>query len=263
MQKGDIVHIEYEIWIKGGKNELFETNIESVAKKENRADPDAKYAPMPMIIGFDRNMKKLEESFAGAEMQKDYAVEIAPADGAGDRDPKKVRLYLMREILKLPQFQKKEATYPEVGMDIIIEDKIGMIAGIYAGRVRVDFNNRLAGKTLNYKYKIVKKDESVDDRVKSLIAMEYGNSAEFAVAPEGGDTVTIVLPDVCKYDPVWFKAKYKIVADLRDILGLKLVKFIEEYRKKEEKKEEAKDEKEGHEGHDHAEEEKPADKKKE
>lgn len=251
MQKGDIVHIDYEIWIKGAKSELFDTNREEAARAGGKWTEQAKYAPSPVILGYDRNMKKLEESLLKSELNKEYEVEITPADGAGERDPKKVKMYLMREILKLPEFQKKEAKYPEVGMELAIEGKVGTIAGIYAGRVRMDFNNRLAGKTLSYKYKVLSKDETVEARVKSVIELDYGNSADFVIAKEGADSVTITLPDLCKYDPSWVRAKYLLVADLRDILNLKLVRFVEEYRKKEEKEEKHDHAHEHADGHNH------------
>ena len=258
MQKGDIVQIEYEIWIKGAKNELFETNIEKVARDNGKFAEDEKYAPMPVVVGFERQMKVLEESLLKGEVGKDYELEIKPADGAGERDPNKVKLFPLREIYKLPEFQKKDAKPPEVGMDIVVDGKIGAIVGIYTGRARVDFNHKLAGKTLNYKYRVIKKADDPDERVKSMIEISYGTSKDFSVSSDKDGAVTIILPDVCKYDNKWFLAKYKLVADLRDLLGIKLTRFIEEYRKKEEEKPA-----EGHEGHDHPhEEEKPEGEKK-
>jgi FKBP-type peptidyl-prolyl cis-trans isomerase SlyD len=242
MEKGDIVHVEYEMWVKGAKNELFETNIEKVAKDNNKWSDRSKYKPMPMLVGHGRYMKGLEESILKAEAGKEYNIEISSADGVGERDPNKVRVFLLRDILRLPEFQRKDAKYPEVGMDINVDGKPGTITMIHAGRARVDFNNKLAGKTINYKYKIINKDESTEDRVKAIIEMEYGNSSDFGIKKESDGSVTVSLPDVCKYDPNWFKAKYLLVADLRDVLDIKLVRFVEEYRKKDEKKEEKKDE---------------------
>jgi hypothetical protein len=128
-------------------------------------------------------------------------------------------------------------------MEIVRKGKRGLITGISAGRIRIDFNNPLAGKTLKYKYKVVKMAESLEDRIKDVIHLDYGMSDDFVLKTDE-DQVEIQLPEVCKYDPNWSLVKYKIVSDLRDILGIPKVRLVEEYvKKEEEKKEETPDEK--------------------
>ena len=94
------------------------------------------------------------------------------------------------------------------------------------------------------KYKIIEKAEDLDSKVKFMIERSYGMQDAFEVTLEE-DGVTIKLPEVCKYDEKWFLAKYKIISDLRDILDMYRVTFLEEYLKKQEEEgatEEAKDE---------------------
>ena len=52
----------------------------------------------------------------------------------------------------------------------------------------------------------------------------------------------IVLPDVCKYDEEWFLSKYRVVSDLRELLDMTSIRFVEEYVKKKEEKKEGEDE---------------------
>ena len=130
---------------------------------------------------------------------------------------------------------------PYIGMQIILKNKPAWISSITAGRVRIDFNHRLAGKTLVYKYKITKKLDKLPDKVQAILAMHYASRDEFKIdIDKKKKAVDITLPDICKYDNKWTLAKYGVIANLREVTELEVIRFVEEYVKKEEPKEEAK-----------------------
>ncbi len=141
----------------------------------------------------------------------------------------------MREMARL----KVE---PEYGRVVTIRNKTGWISGIFAGRVRIDYNHKLAGKTLRYKYKVVGKPEGPEEIARAIIAMNYGREEEFGIELEGEDAVAVTLPDVCKYDPNWTLAKLRLVNDMREIAGMTTVTMLEVYIKKESTEEEAAEE---------------------
>ncbi len=74
-----------------------------------------------------------------AEVGKEYEVVIPPEKAAGPRDPKLVELHPVREFLK-------QDIEPRVGLEVTVKNRPAYITAVTAGRVRVDFNNRLAGK---------------------------------------------------------------------------------------------------------------------
>jgi hypothetical protein len=119
----------------------------------------------------------------------------------------------------------------------VINNKAATIAAVFAGRVRVDFNNPLAGYDTRYDCKVTKKAMDREEKIRGIIDMDYGSSDEFSLTIDG-DAVEILLPDVCKYDEKWFIAKYKVVSDLRGFADVKLIRFVEEYEKKEKEEEE-------------------------
>jgi hypothetical protein len=133
---------------------------------------------------------------------------------------------------------------PEVGKEVVINNKAATIAAVFAGRVRVDFNNPLAGYDTRYDCKVTKKATDREEKIRGIIDMDYGSSDEFSLTIDG-DTVEILLPDVCKYDEKWFIAKYKVVSDLRGFADVKLIRFVEEYEKKEKEEEEPEEPEEG------------------
>jgi len=106
---------------------------------------------------------------------------------------------------------------------------------VTAGRVRVDFNNPLAGRTLRYHMTVTKRAESPEEKVRGILDMDYGLAEQFKVFIKETEA-DVFVPDVCKTDERWFVAKFRVVADLREFAGLAKVRFVEEYEKKVEEK---------------------------
>ncbi len=233
IQRGDIIHLEYDLWIVED-NILFDTTHKELAEKHEIVDENAIYQPKAIIVDEGKLVAGLYKSLLEAEENKEYEIEITPEDGLGNRDPKLVEWHMMNDIRK----QKLE---PVVGKEITVKDKsgrerTGIVTMVSPRRVRVDYNNPLAGKTLKYKYKVMDRAKDLEDKVSTIIEMDFGRKNEFEIKIEK-DEAEIKLPDVCKYDQIWFLAKYRIVNDLREYADLKRIRFIEEYVKKEEKEE--------------------------
>ena len=237
IKAGDVVLAEFEGWIQDS-NELFDTTSEALAKEKDIYNEKMVYGPQPLIVGKGRLFPGLDESMLKAEVGKEYELTLTSDKAAGPRDPKLVELHPVREFLK-------QEIEPRVGLEVTAKGKQAIITAVTAGRVRLDFNNRLAGRTLRYKYKIVEKPSKPVDIVKLLLKMSYGTPEGFEIEHHGKD-FKIKLADACKFDQRWFIAKARLVTDLRDVVGAETVSFVEEYEKpkKEEPKEEPKAEKE-------------------
>lgn len=221
MEKGTIVRVEYDAWADG---ELFDTTSAETAKSQNKYHEDAFYGALPMILGAGRIVPGFDAALRTAKVGVEDEVTIAPEQGFGPRDPAKV------ETISLREFQKREVT-PEPGMRIEWEGKgRGTIVAVTAGRVRVDFNPALAGKTLRYKFTITEVVEEPEAKVRAILDNDYGygKAQGFGVQVQG-TTTELTLPDGCKFDPRWPMSKYVIVADLRRYAGFTKIRLVEEY----------------------------------
>lgn len=225
---GDIVLAEFEGWIQDS-NELFDTTSEALAKEHNIFNEKMVYGPQPLIVGKGRLFPGLDESLLKAKVGEEYEVVFPPEKGAGPRDPKLVELHPIREFTK-------QDIEPRVGLEVTVKNRPAIISAVTAGRVRLDFNNRLAGKTLRYKYKVVEKPTQPAEIAGLLIKMSYGTSEGFEVEHHG-KSYNIKLADACKYDQRWLLAKYRLVSDLRELAGAETISFVEEYTKPEKKEE--------------------------
>ena len=107
------------------------------------------------------------------------------------------------------------------------------------GRVRIDYNNPLAGRTLEYTLRVTKNADTTEGKLRAILEMDYGLPDQFKIAidREGAE---VVVPDICKTDERWFVSKFRVVADIREVLGLPKVRFVEEYVKTPPKAEPAK-----------------------
>src|SRR5688500_19596476 len=63
----------------------------------------------------------------------------------------------------------EKANEIKVGDVVELDDRTGVIRYIGSGRVQIDYNHRLASRTLVYDVNVVKKIESNDDKIKYLI----------------------------------------------------------------------------------------------
>jgi peptidylprolyl isomerase len=231
IEKGDIVWLEYDAWTinPNGTQTLFDTTHDEVAKKEGKFDEKKVYIETPVVVGKGRLFEGLDAALIGAKIGETKDVVIPAEKGAGARDPRLVELRTEREFLR-------QEINPEVGMEVSMGGKRGIVTAVSAGRVRVDFNNPLAGKTLKYVVKATRNAKTPEERVRAIIEMDYGLGDQFKVHLKDG-TADIEVPDVCKTDEKWFVSKFRVVADLRDLTDLKTIRFLEEYEKKETKAE--------------------------
>ncbi len=229
MEEGDLIYVDYDIFVmpddEGEEPTLFDTTDEEKAKEEEIFDEDADYGPRPVSIGGDNISEGFGEALKDAEIDEEDSVEVPPEKGIGNRDPDKIELYSRREM-------ERRDIDPIEGKQVEIDNRQGRIIQATSGRVRIDFNHPLAGKTLKYDFKVVSKAENEEEKAEAILEMDYQKGDfEIEKTEEGLD---VILPEQCKYDQNWFVAKYRIVGDMRDNLDVDRIRFIEEYVEEEE-----------------------------
>ncbi len=239
MKDGDFIRLDFDVFVKE-TDQLIDTTHEDVAKEHEVHSEGAQYKPIPIIIGVGHVVKGLDNDLLDAKVGKEREIEVPPEDAFGPRDPKLVEVMPMNKILSLPEFKKGDR-YPQEGMDIRINNRMGIISRIFAGRVRVDFNKRYAGRTVVYKYTVKELIKEKDEKIRAVFESSYGGSDEFSFKFISDDEVEITLPDMVKLDSNWMMAKFKLVSDLRTHMGIRSVRLVEEYVKKEEDHDESVD----------------------
>ncbi|MCQ2056219.1 MAG: peptidylprolyl isomerase [archaeon] len=222
IEKGDVVRINYKAYIADA-GRLYDTTDETLAKEAGIYNEKCTYVPMPYIVGSNKLFKALDEAISNATVGEETTVEIVSADAAGPKDPKLIETYSVRE------FQKQKIT-PSPGLEVKLGNKTGTVVSVGAGRVRVDFNNPLAGKDLKYIFTVTEIVKDADERAKAVVEMSFGtsNGFSFNISEE---KVSISLPDIVKFSREWPVIKFKVVSDMRDVFKVDTVEIVEVWSK--------------------------------
>jgi len=159
--KGDFILLDYTAKVKE-TGEVFDTCSADVARQANIFRENATYEPMLVVLGENWVLKSLDEKLIGLEAGKRETIEIPPAEAFGPRDPSKIR------SIPLRRFDTKKM-FPHPGMEIEYEGRPAIVRSVGAGRVLIDFNLPLAGKTLVYDLEIKKILQTPLEKISGLI----------------------------------------------------------------------------------------------
>jgi FKBP-type peptidyl-prolyl cis-trans isomerase 2 len=224
LQKGDFILIDYTAKVKE-TNEVFDTTSEETAKKEHLHKEGEIYEPKLVVIGEGWMLKALDESFTTMEPNKASSVEIPPDKAFGPRDPEKIKRVSLKHLTA-------KGVNPALGMRIEYGGKNATIRAIGAGRVLLDFNPPLAGKTLVYEVTVQKKLEANEEKIAALIhrRIPVAEAAKFKLAIEE-KTLTMEMPEETFYLEGVQVAKRGIAMDVQKFFPeIAAIKFVETFK---------------------------------
>jgi len=227
IQKGDFILINYTSKVKE-TGEIFDTTNEETAKKEKFYKEGEIYEPKLVVVGERLVLEALDEALQKFKIKKKNSVEIPPEKAFGNRDPEKVRLIPLRRLAA-------RGITPKLGMQIEYDRKLATVRTMGSGRVQLDFNPPLAGKTLVYEVTVEKRLKTNTEKIAALIhrripAVEVENF-NFKI---GKTNVTLKMPEEAFYVEGIQLAKRGIATDIQRFLPeITTVKFVETFKKRE------------------------------
>jgi peptidylprolyl isomerase len=224
LQKGDFILIDYVAKVKE-TNEVFDTTKEDVAKKEHLHKEGELYEPKLVVVGEGWVLKALDDALLTEDVGKPATVEIPSDKAFGQRDPEKIRRVPIKQLIS------KEIN-PVVGARIEFHGKMATIRSIGAGRVLLDFNPALAGRTLIYDLTVTKKLDKEAEKIGALIhrRVPVVEESKFKIAVKAKN-LTIDMPEDTFYVEGIQIAKRGIAMDIQKFLpDLAETKFVETFK---------------------------------
>jgi peptidylprolyl isomerase len=185
LEKGTLIFANYTARVKD-TGEGIESTVESEAKKLKIFEESRKYEPRLVAVGEGWLISGLDAEVAKLDVGEKKEIELPPEKAFGNRDPTQVRMIPLRK------FGDRERELA-VGDTVEVDNRVGTVRFIGSGRAQVDFNHRLAGKSIVYDFEVVRKVETDEDKVRALIDRRLpsdGGKVSFEMS-EGSLTVSI------------------------------------------------------------------------
>jgi len=219
VQKNDFIEIEFT-----GKanNEIFDTTNKAEAKK---IGIEADVKPIIVSVGNEMLLKGLDENLEGKEIEKQYSIKIAPEKAFGSRNPSLIK------TIPIKVFKEKNMN-PVPGLTLQMDNYLAKVLSVSGGRVIVDFNNTLAGKEIEYDFKILRKVDDMKEKINALQDFFFRNKFEFTINEK--DKKVIFKEEKIKPFIDIFGKKFKEITGFE----FEVEKKKQDEKPKEEKKEE-------------------------
>ncbi|MFQ5888051.1 MAG: peptidylprolyl isomerase [Candidatus Hydrothermarchaeales archaeon] len=147
MEKNDMVKVEYTAKFETG--EVIETSNEETAKETGIYDAKKNYKPLVVRAGAGHEIRGFDEALLDMEKGEEKKTIIPPEKGYGEINQDKIKkipkhLFLERDIV------------PKKGKVIrTVQGYRARITNVSGDSVELDFNHKLAGKTLVFIIKIL------------------------------------------------------------------------------------------------------------
>ncbi|MHA1651153.1 MAG: FKBP-type peptidyl-prolyl cis-trans isomerase [Candidatus Helarchaeota archaeon] len=223
IKPGDFVLVEMTGRVKSS-GKIIDVTDEEIARKEGVYDEKEVYRPRLVIVGKGWVLKGVDDQLEKLVVGVPKTIEIPPSEAFGEKEAKNIKTYSMREI-------RKQVKKPRPGTIVTLEGRRGFIRQIAQGRVRVDFNHPLAGETIIYEVKVVKKIIDENEKIMELIKRRIPKieSEKFNISKQD-KLITIELPKEIYFDQNLPIVKFGIASEIREYIpNIETIKFVETY----------------------------------
>ncbi len=204
VKSGSLVKVEYTAFVDG---ELAE-------------------APGPLVVAVGKShvLKGLDEALQATDVGVQSEVVVPPEKAYGERNPELVRLVPMEVF-------RRQGVEPEPGMVVELDNLPCKVQSVSGGRVRVDFNHELAGKTITYEFKIVEELSTPLAKVSAIAQQHLGDSTKCDFDNASKTAVINVDNAVCMKDG-YLTSKARALSMLLTFVDeVEKVSVIEEYKR--------------------------------
>lgn len=210
VKKHEFIEVEYT-GVAKEDNITFDTTDEKIAKEKGLHAENMSYGPVIICVGESQIIKGIDNELEGKEAGKSYIIELSPEQGFGRKDAKLVQLIATAKFLK-------QGIQPAPGIQVNINNTLGVIKTVSGGRTLVDFNHPLASKTLVYNLKINRIITDDKEKLKGYLSLQSGIK-----------DIKVDIEDGCAK----ISLKDDIPKELKDIWSTKIAEIIPSVKKME------------------------------
>jgi peptidylprolyl isomerase len=221
VNKGDFIKIEMTGRVEE-TGEIFETTDQELAEEEGIYNENRNYGPRLVIVGEGFVLRGLDSRLPETPFEEEIEVEIPPEEAFGERDPNNVETIPYRIL-------RSKGINPVVGAELEIDGRPAIIRSVGAGRVQVDYNHPLAGRTIIYDVKVTDHMTEDEEKWRALIGRRFvGIETDKFDIEKTDDKLRISIPDDIFFGENIQIAKRGVALDiLRYYEDLNTIEFYE------------------------------------
>jgi len=171
IQKNNFIEIEFTG--RDSNNKIFDTTNPKQAEEIGIQD-SKQVKPQIISVGNQMLLQGLDEDLEEKEINKQYSIHLQPEKAFGKRNPQLIKTYSLNNF-------KKNNIDPYPGMVLQLDNNLAKVLSVSGGRVTIDFNNPLAGKEVDYTYKITKKITDNKEKINALQDFFFKQRFEFEI----------------------------------------------------------------------------------
>lgn len=200
----------------------YEGREKESGKVFDRVEEEEPYA---VILGEDSLLPGLAEALEKMKEGEEKEIELPPEKAFGERKKDLVVIIPEKEF-------RKRGIVPVPGLVIEADGRPGRVLSVSGGRVQVDFNHELAGKTVIYKVKILAELKGVEEIAEALFRRYMRSKLDGVIFKDG--ILEVVYTPADAKEKNMQKLLY-VATLLKTIPEIKEVRITERYVRKEEK----------------------------
>ena len=159
-KKKDFVEIDFIGRDEDGR--VFDTTMKETAEKEKLEAPNKEYRSIVVCIGRQDVVKGLDRHLEEKEPGQTYVFKIPPEEAFGMRMPERMKLINTKELVQ-------KGVAPKPGMVLTLDGIVCKVKTVSGGRTVMDFNNPLAGQTVEYEIRIKRILEGAKEKADSVM----------------------------------------------------------------------------------------------
>jgi peptidylprolyl isomerase len=225
LEKGTLIFANYTAKVKD-TGEAIETTIEDEAKKLQIYDATRRYAPRLIAVGEGWLISGLDEAVEQLDVGQRKEIELSPEKAFGKRDPTQTRMIPLRKF-------GEKADEIAVGDTIDVENRVGIVRFVGSGRAQVDFNHRLAGKSIIYDFEVLRKVETDDEKIRALIDRRFANDGGKVTFVRRSRELEVDIPEELFLTEGLQIIKRGISTDVfKFVPGVRELQFVEKFANK-------------------------------
>tara|TARA_Y100000310_G_scaffold339468_3_gene432188 strand:+ start:1833 stop:2468 length:636 start_codon:yes stop_codon:yes gene_type:complete len=184
VKHGEFVEIVYVGKLDDGT--IFDLNDVELAKSIGM-DPKRVAKKTIICVGEKDLVPGLDNFLIDKNLKELLHVTVTPDQAFGKKEAQLI------QMMPLKRFREHNIN-PVPGLQINMDNMIGVVKTVSGGRVMIDFNHPLAGRTLNYDITMTRKVTDMKEKVSSFLSLNLNVPEVNIEDKEGKLTIKLPLP---------------------------------------------------------------------